>query len=85
VIPRERPKTSRLRPILRGVADTKHLHLVVDDFVNRNIRPGRKDELAGVLGQANPPGTGKFPQAGDASVDGLCHTAGRAAGLSLRM
>jgi hypothetical protein len=65
------------RPILRGVPDTKHMHLVADDFVNRDIGPWGKDQLAGVLGQAYPSDVRKLPQSGDALIDGLRHTAGR--------
>jgi len=51
--------------------------LVVDDFVNRDVGPRGKDQLAGVFRQSNPAGIRKFPQADDALIDGLRHTAGR--------
>ena len=64
------------QPILCGMTDAKHLHLVVDDFINTNIGPGRKHQLAGVLGQADAPDVRKFPQAGDVLINGLGNAPG---------
>jgi len=56
-----------LRPILRGVTDAKHLYLAADDFVNRDVGPWGKDQLAGVLRQTDPAGIRKFLQGGRCS------------------
>lgn len=59
------------------MTDAKHLHLVVDDFINSNIGPARKHQFAGVLGQADAPDVRKFPQAGDVLINGFGQRAGR--------
>jgi hypothetical protein len=54
---------TRLRPVLRGVANTEHVHLILNDFIYGDVRPGRKHKLACVAGQADAPTVGNFRSA----------------------
>jgi hypothetical protein len=59
---------------LRRVADAKNEDLVVDDFVDRDVGPWRKDQFAGTLYQPGPSDVGEAPQTGDALVNGSRHS-----------
>jgi hypothetical protein len=58
------------------MADAKHLYLVVDNFVYRDVGPRGEDQFTGILRQADPALVREFPQAGDRLINGFAPRAG---------
>jgi len=62
-------------PILRGMADTKNLHLIAYDFVDCDVVPRSKHEFAGIFDQSNSSAGRECTQPRDASKNGLSDAA----------
>ena len=73
---KERVRIDRLWPILRSVADTKNLDLIADNFVDCDVGPRSKHELAGILRQSDSSAVRKCAQPSDVSKNGLSNGAG---------
>ena len=63
-----------LWPILGGVANAEHLHLIFNDLVDGDV--GTKYQFAGVLGKTDPPRIGEGTQTSNPLVDRLRHATG---------
>ncbi len=62
--------------MLSCMPNPKHLHLVAENLIYRDVRPRREQDFASIFGQADSPAARKRPQRGNSVENGLCHPNG---------